>query len=270
MDNKPRAGQRGIPEWTRQTAIEELPEDLRPKFKKLKKIFDERWKISLHSYYTIGEILRDCRIETEALGKRFRLISQMQFLADALTVEIQQLRTPQRLAHTYSEAEYRSLVQHPEITWGHILHLISVPIAAERDKLAACTIAEKWSPHRLRNEILGRPAADNAQRTPKPPRSVKAGFEQAIRMAKSLSSIFDRAFFSDTYDLTTRILEMSPDDVTAGTEQQVREAIETLAHLSQTAGENSRRLLEALVWIEMVLKLRNSMPGIAGQLDIDQ
>ncbi|HEX3655203.1 MAG TPA: hypothetical protein VHV55_05335 [Pirellulales bacterium] len=224
------------------------------------------------SFFRVGQIVRNCRTETEALGKRFRLTSQLDFLADALQVDAHFLRDTQKLVDTYSEQEYVALIQQPSITWGHLLNLLAVPVAVEREKLVARVIAEKWSSNKLAREIhkqWPRPPQSPTRRV-KPPQNLKAGLERAIRMAKSLSNTFDDALFGDQFDLTTRVLETAPDDVTPAMEQQVREAIETLARLSKTADENSRRLREALVWIEMVLKVRNSIPGGAGQLDVER
>jgi len=232
--------------------------ELEPVCRKLKRLWRRHRKNSLQGYYEIGEAAKP------AIGHLKQQLGSgygghvIDFVAEAAGIDARTLRNCVVLVEVFSATDYHELISRPEITWSHILQLLSAP-NTDREELLASVIEQRWSPDELARQLRQRYGNRRAGsgRRPAVPQSAKHGLVRLLAISQKFSNALEGAIFGSAFDLPAALSNIPPDDVNPDIREQAEYAAGLLQGISEQTASDAARLRHTAKHLGEILDHRN-------------
>lgn len=244
--------------------IDALPPELKLKYELLYEFFDKDARSNLVCLYQAGEIIRACEDGDVVLRKPFRKMTCIAALAKALGKPERLLSDTCKLVTQFSREEYGDLIRQEPISWSHVRELLNVENRELRQELIQRVVAENLSADDLVGAILEtrgwKPKPRGPGRSPKPPRNILHGLEKTISLSHAYCNAFEKALFSEAYDLPTQIQDAAPDTRTVAMRTEIEATITALVNVAAAANEKAQALRGVLPLCTYVLEASRAEP----------
>jgi hypothetical protein len=240
--------------------LPEIKQELQPDCRKLQKLLDRHRHSFLKGYFEIGRFVQDVCNRHRSRHRTIYGAAVIEHLAAAAGLHDRTVHYCLQLATLFNESEYEALIARKGITWTHVTHLLGVADAGHRAELAEQIEGQGWTPDDLLAAILrlyGHRRQGSGRR-PALPRNAGQALTRLSKAASRFRSLIEQAVFSEEFDLSTALFDMSPDDVTAGLRDDVVAAAEMLEAISTTTKENAGRMRDGATRLREVLVARTA------------
>ena len=216
----------------------------------------------LAARHEIGRVLirDDSKIDT---AKQLCITSRLDFwetLEKRVGINSRILRQCMAFADMYDESDVDRLIEQ-EITWTHVVHLLSLPSVGAREAFLRRVAEEGLTAADLRREIdetygNRRPGSGRQQKLPEPPKSLSSGLRRTLEKVSRLNAEHEHALFGEEFDLAERVESEPPDEITEETRDQLDRLIDQYRILATTVRDNLLRLEESRPRIDRVFSER--------------
>jgi hypothetical protein len=237
-------------------------EELRPACRRLQDLLDSHRRNYLLPHYEIGELVIGAEQRVLEMHGSIYGGQIVDHLADAVGRNARTVRSCVQVAETFSREEYLELISCEQISWAHILLLLSAPLPSERANLIEKIKEHGWTPLELEAAVRGgkpnrRPGGGRRHAVP---RNVPFALHRLAKATDSFCGLNNEVLFGEDFDIPTSLHAMASDDLTSELRDSVESAAKRLDQLAADATENARRLrAEGLVLIDEVLSARRNL-----------
>lgn len=228
----------------RETALNDMPQKLRTKFRRIEKQVNDVRVENLQYYYQIGQLYVEVREHPDDYrGKSGK--AGLVLLQEALSIHARTLRRAAKFADLYDDEALVELIELKEpstgfcLHWGHVAYLLTVEDANKRHKFAEEAVKKLLDPPALHKHIKEKMGRDGGHgRGHAMPKTIAAQVRQIVTICQQWLAKDEQIWNGEEESVFGNVLNAAPDELTPEIVADLFEVRRLMEAIADKAQEN--------------------------------